>query len=355
MIKIEIRPLFILLCIMLINTDTVFAIEKPQNPFEDKNLNSKDDTSQVKITTDKKVKKKEFFNPKTITIATSHSNNSIGQVICSLVNYNQHITGFNCVIKSTLGSLQSIDKLNKGDVDFAIAPASLVFDEIQNNKDKDSLAKNYRFVMALNAEVLNVLIKKNSKIKSIDDIKNTIIDVGGKYSATYVFLQKILKQKKWTYQDLSGIEYIDYQDKTNALCSGRVNATFIYGVIPNMYVNDIANFCEVKLVPIDDKLINDISSSNDFIIKQVIPGGTYLGSPIGTQTFGSPTLLISSSNTDKLTIYNLAKLIVNNINTLKKIHPVFNLPSLQAIADNKNQIPYHEGSAILFQERNLTP
>ena len=46
---------------MLINTDTVFAIEKPQNPFEDKNLNSKDDTSQVKITTDKKVKKKEFF------------------------------------------------------------------------------------------------------------------------------------------------------------------------------------------------------------------------------------------------------------------------------------------------------
>ena len=164
MIKIEIRPLFILLCIMLINTDTVFAIEKPQNPFEDKNLNSKDDTSQVKITTDKKVKKKEFFNPKTITIATSHSNNSIGQVICSLVNYNQHITGFNCVIKSTLGSLQSIDKLNKGDVDFAIAPASLVFDEIQNNKDKDSLAKNYRFVMALNAEVLNVLIKKNSKI-----------------------------------------------------------------------------------------------------------------------------------------------------------------------------------------------
>ena len=105
----------------------------------------------------------------------------------------------------------------------------------------------------------------------------------------------------------------------------------------------------------DDKLINDISSSNDFIIKQVIPGGTYLGSPIGTQTFGSPTLLISSSNTDKLTIYNLAKLIVNNINTLKKIHPVFNLPSLQAIADNKNQIPYHEGSAILFQERNLTP
>ncbi len=340
---------------MVINADTVFAIEKPQNPFEDKNLNSKEDNSQVKITTDKKVEKKEFLNQKTITIATSHSTNSVGQLICSLVNYNQHITGFNCVIKPTSGSLQNIDKLNKGDVDFAIAPASLVFDEIQNNKDKDSLAKNYKFVMALNAEVLNILIKKNSKIKSIDDIKNTIIDVGSKDSATYVFLQKILKQKKWTYQDLSSIEYIKYSDKTNALCSDKVNATFIYGVIPNIYVNEIANFCEVKLVPVDDKLINDISSSNHFITKNVIPGGIYLGNPIDTQSFGSPTLLISSNNADKLLVYNLVKLIVNNINTLKKIHPVFNLPSLQAIADNKNQIPYHEGSAILFQEKNLLP
>jgi ribosomal protein S13 len=66
-----------------------------------------------------------------------------------------------------------------------------------------------------------------------------------------------------------------------------------------------------------------------------------------------PTLkIIDLTDTQQ---YNLVKLIVNNINTLKKIHPIFNLPSLQAIADNKNQIPYHEGSTILFQERNLTP
>jgi len=352
MIKLKIKPLFILLFILALNTGKSYASEVPQNPFEKQQSISKD-KAQVKITTDKSIKKQEFFNPKTITIATGYSNDSIGKVICSLVNYNQHITGFNCTTKPTSGSMDNIDKLNKGEIDFAIAPASIIFDKIQNNKDQNSADKNHRFVLSLNAEVLNIMVKNNSKIKNIDDVKGTIIDVGSKYSATYVFLQKILEQKKWTNHDLSGVEYIKYTDKANALCSNKVNATFIYGGIPDIYVNDITNFCEVKLIPIDNRLINDMSLSNYFIDEKLIPGGSYLGNPIDINTFGSPTLIIASSNFDKLTVYNLVKLIVNNINTLKKIHSAFDISPLKAIADNKNQIPYHEGSAILFQERNL--
>ncbi|MFK7761430.1 MAG: TAXI family TRAP transporter solute-binding subunit [Candidatus Midichloriaceae bacterium] len=353
MIKLKIKSLFILLSILVLSTGKSYAIEKPQNPFEEKQSINKD-KAQVKITTDKNIKKQEFFNPKTITIATDYSNNSVGKVICSLVNYNQHITGFNCMTKPTSGSLENIDKLNKGEVDFAIAPASIIFDKIQNNTDKNSVDKNQRFVLSLNAEVLNIMVKNNSKIKNIDDFKNTIIDVGSKDSATYIFLQKILEQKKWTNHDLSGVEYIKYTDKANALCSNKVNATFIYGGIPDIYVNDITNFCEVRLISIDNRLINDMSLSNYFIDEKLIPGGSYLGNPINIDTFGSPTLIISSSNFDKLTVYNLVKLIVNNINTLKKIHSAFDISPLKEIADNKNQIPYHEGSAILFQERNLT-
>ena len=352
MIKLKIKPLFILLFILVLNTSKSYAIEKPQNPFEEKQSINKD-TTPVKITTDKNIKKQEFFNPKTITIATDYSNDSIGKVICSLVNYNQHITGFNCTTKPTSGSMENIDKLNKGEVDFAIAPASIIFDKIQNNTDKNSVDKNQRFVLSLNAEVLNIMVKNNSKIKNIDDFKGTIIDVGSKYSATYVFLQKILEQKKWTNHDLSGVEYIKYTDKANALCSNKVNATFIYGGIPDIYVNDITNFCEVKLISIDNRLINDMSLSNYFIDEKFIPGGSYLGNPIDVNTFGSPNLIIASSNFDKLTVYNLVKLIVNNINTLKKIHSAFDISPLKAIADNKNQIPYHDGSAVLFQEKNL--
>ena len=64
-------------------------------------------------------------------------------------------------------------------------------------------------------------------------------------------------------------------------------------------------------------------------------------------------MIITSDSFDKLSVYNLAKLIINNLNTLSKIHPAFNISPLKKIADNQNQIPYHQGVELLFQEKNL--
>ena len=370
MIKLKIKLLFILLSILVLNTGKSYAIEKPQNPFgksptdsttditntpPKKVINtSKKTNNNIKITTDSKVKKEEFYNPKTITIATNYANNSVGKVICSLVNYNQHITNFNCVTKPTHGSIENISKLENGEVDFAIVPASIIFDKIQNNNDKtNKFSKNYRFVLSLEDEVLNLMVKKNSNIKNIDDIKGGIIDVGSKNSASYTFLQKILKNKNWTTNDFAGVEYLKFSDKSDALCSGKINASFIYGGIPDVRVSNITNFCEIRLIPLNNELIHNISSSNYFIDKKEIPGGFYLGNPIDIDTLGSPTLIISSSNFDKLSVYNLAKLIINNLNTLGKIHPAFQIYPLEKITDNKDQIPYHQGAELLFQEKKL--
>ena len=211
------KLLLVVLFALLSNTQTLHAIEKPQNPFEKPEIqnneinnntainktinktitNNKKPNNKIKISTDSKVKKEEFYNPKTITIATNYTNNSVGKVICSLVNYNQHITGFDCVTKQTSGSVESINKLENGDVDFAIVTASIIFDKIQNQNDKSNkFSKNDRFVLSLEAGVLNLMVNKYSKITNIDDIKGKIIDVGNKNSTSYNFLQKILKQKK---------------------------------------------------------------------------------------------------------------------------------------------------------------
>ncbi len=364
------RLLLAVLFALSFNMQILFAIEKPQNPFEKPKIqnkeiinnadidntinNSKKPSNKIKISTDTKIKKEEFYNPKTITIATNYANNSVGKVICSLINYNQHVTGFDCVTKQTSGSTENMNKLEKGEVDFAIVPASMIFDKIQNQSDENNkFSKNYRFILSLGDEVLNFMVNKYSKITSIDDIKGKIIDVGSKNSASYTFLQKILKQKKWTDNDFSGIEYLKFSDKIHALCSNKVDVSFIYGEIPDTRVSNITNFCEIRLISIDDELIKNISSSNYFINKEIIPGEFYLGNPIEINTLGSPTLLISSNNVEKLSAYNLANLIIDNLNTLSKIHPAFNISPLKKIADNQNQIPYHQGVKLLFQEKNL--
>ena len=76
------RLLLAVLFALSFNTQILFAIEKPQNPFEKPKIqnketinntsidiptnNNKKPSNKIKISTDTKIKKEEFYNPKTI-------------------------------------------------------------------------------------------------------------------------------------------------------------------------------------------------------------------------------------------------------------------------------------------------
>ena len=64
-------------------------------------------------------------------------------------------------------------------------------------------------------------------------------------------------------------------------------------------------------------------------------------------------LIITTDDFDKLVVYNLVKIILQNIDTLSKLHPAFKVHPLENLANNRGLIPYHEGSAILFREKKL--
>ena len=101
----NISPILVIFVIML-NFNICGAIEKPQNPF----VKDAQDANEEKttITTDHTVQKQEFVSVKNIVIATSPSTNGIGNVICSLINYNQQKIGLKCSTKEGEGSVANI-------------------------------------------------------------------------------------------------------------------------------------------------------------------------------------------------------------------------------------------------------
>ncbi len=245
--------------------------------------------------------------------------------------------------------------MDNGSVDFAIISSNIIHDKLQTkDTDIDRNSKGYRFVLSLYPEVLNILVKDASEIKNIEDIKGKILDVGSNNSTNSYVLDKILEVQNWSKQDFRGIEYIRNEDKIDTLCAGKVDATLIYAGTPNSLVNRITQFCEARIIPIDEDLINQLSVLNSFINKKIIPEGTYLGNPMDINTFGTPVLIITTDDFDKLVVYNLVKIILQNIGTLSKLHPAFKVYPLENLANNRGLIPYHEGSAILFREKNLS-
>ena len=337
--------------VIMLNFNICGAIEKPQNPFAKDGQDTKEE--KTTITTDSTVQKQEFVSVKNIVIATSPSTSGIGNVLCSLVNYNQQKIGLKCNTKEGEGSVANIEALDNGNVDFAIISASIIYDKLKlKDTDSNKDNKKYSFVLSLSPEVMNILVKDTSEIKSIEDMKGKIIDVGNSDSANNYMLNKILEAQNWSHQDLKGIEYIKGTDKIDALCNGKVDVVLLYDNIPDYLINRITQSCEVRIIPIDENLTNKLSASNSFIEPEIIPEGTYLNNPMSINTFGTPILIITTGDFDMLIVYNLAKVVLENINTLKKLYPAFQLHSLKELINNK-VIPYHEGVSILYREKKL--
>ena len=348
----NINVIFTLVYVATLVLSTCNAIEKPQNPFVKDNQDIK--KSKPIVTTDNNVLKQDFVNLKNIVIATSPSTNGIGNVICSLINYNQQKIGLKCSTKEGEGSVVNIKALDHGNVDFVIISANVIYDKLKlKGASSNENNKKYNFVLSLCPEVLNILVKDTSDIKGIEDIKGKIIDVDNSNSVNNYILNKILEVQNWSHQDLKGIEYVKGTDKIDALCNGKVDVVLLYDGIPDRLVDKITQSCEVRIIPIDENLINKLSTSNSFIEQEVIPEGTYLNNPMDVSTFGAPILIITTSDFDMLTVYNLAKIVLENINTLKKLHPAFQLHSLRELINNKDYIPYHEGVSVLFREKKL--
>ena len=370
---------YILALILALSPGFCSAIELPKNPFAKKVPDTQQSVKQVSdaadtaqsaptvptkpaalqnttVTVDKTIPKKNAINIKNINIATTSSSGSIGEAICSLINYNQDKTGFKCSIKKLSGSLKNISALKNGDVDFAIVPANIVYDQLtkaSGDTNVDSSTNRFSFVLSLYAAKLNALVKYDSNIKSINDIKGKVIDVTNVDSSANYMLQAISKAENWDSSSLNAVEYIRNKDKSNALCSGQIDISLNYVGTPNAHINDITKSCKVRIIAMEDDLISQLSNSNDFIGKDTIPGGTYLGNPMDVNTFSSPLILLTNKDTDMLLVYNLTKLLIQNMGTLSKIHPAFKAHPLSNFADNKNLIPYHEGSEKLFREKEL--
>jgi TRAP transporter TAXI family solute receptor len=358
-----------------------YAFELPKNPFAKEsqataapapatnttslpqNVPSKPAVPKnMTITTDKSVSKKNGVKIRNITIATTSSSGSVGDAICSMINYNQEKIGFNCSIKEFSGAVGNMSALSNGNVDFAIIPANIVYEQLQKSADanpaQNVAAKNANiaepnFVLALYSAKLNALVKEDSNIKNIDDIKGRIIDVSSVDSSANQILQAISKAKNWDINSLSSIEYIQSKDKANALCAKQIDVSLNYVGTPNNTINRITESCQVRILPIDDNLVAQLASSDQFISKDTIPGGKYLGNPMDVNTFGSPLIIVTTKDFDKQLVYNLVKLLMQNMGILSKIHPAFKVYPLSDFANNKGLIPYHEGAAMLFREKGL--
>ena len=278
-----------------------------------------------------------------------------GGAICRLVNKGRKEHGIRCSVESTGGSVYNLNTIRAGELDMGVAQSDWQY-HAYHGTDKfaeQGPNKDLRAVFSVHAEPFTVVARKDSGIKTFDDLKGKRVNIGNPGSGQRGTMEVVMNSKGWTNDDFTLVSELKAAEQSQALCDNKIDAMVYVVGHPNGSIKEATTSCDTVLVPVDGPVIDKLVADNPYYRKAVIPGGMYSGTDQDVPTFGVGATFVSSTNTPGDTVYQVVKAVFENFDDFRRLHPAFeNLEKAQMIKDGLSA-PLHDGAAKYYKEAGL--
>ncbi|MCR4377955.1 MAG: TAXI family TRAP transporter solute-binding subunit [Rhodospirillales bacterium] len=280
-----------------------------------------------------------------------------GGAICRLVNKGRRDHGIRCSVESTHGSAENIIGIRTGDYDFGLAQSDV---QISALKGEDEFLKfgpygDLRALFSVHSELMQIVARADSAIKTFQDLKGKRINIGNLGSGQRSATELILAYHGWMKATFPKIGELHSAEQSKALCDNQLDAIFFTAGIPNASVKEATLSCDTVLVPMDGAWVNDFLTLHPAYAQGVIAGGTYRGTSIDTPTFGPKAVVLTSVNMPDEVAYQIVKSVFENFEDFKNLHPAFAHLTKEAMVKDGLSAPLHPGALRYYQEVGLLP
>ena len=276
----------------------------------------------------------------------------VGQAICRLVNRNKK-NELNCTAPSTGGSVANLNAIKAGQLQAGVAQSDWQYHAYNGtSKFKDAGAdKDLRAIFSVHAEPFTVLARKDSGIKTFDDLKGKRVNVGNVGSGQRGTMEVVMNAKGWKMSDFKLASELKSSEQAKALCDNKVDAIIFTVGHPNGSIKEATTTCETVLVPVTGPAIEKLVSANPYYAWATIPGGMYTGNKDATKTFGVRATFVSSAKVPDVVVYEIVKAVFDNMRRFRRMHPAFrNLDPKSMIKDGLSA-PLHPGAVKYYKEK----
>lgn len=279
-----------------------------------------------------------------------------GGAICRLVNRGRKEHGIRCMVESTGGSINNLESVRSGELDFGIAQSDWLYHAYKGTELFADLGPNpkLRVLFALHSEPFTIIVRKDSHIETFDQLKGKRINIGNPGSGMRATMEELMRQKGWSDKSFSGISELKASDEGEALCDKKIDAMIYAAGHPNGAVQQVTSLCDARLVGVNGKDVAEFMQRFPFYFPATIPGNMYRGNPKPVQTFGVESVVFASEDLDPEIAYQIVKAVFDNLDNFKTLHPVFATLDAKTMVENGEAIaPLHEGAARYFREKGL--
>ena len=299
--------------------------------------------------------------PRAVTIGT----NPPGTVFYTLAGGLALVAGEGTLIRATLqthsGTSTFLPLLNTGELDFAVVNgvdmgmAYLGREKLKVGGKNDFVhSPNIRLVMRGAPLIVALLVKKDSPLKSVHDIKGK--RVTGEYpahQAVWFNMYGQLASAGLTWNDVKVVPVPAVNDGIDALVQGRAEVTT--GALNMAKIREADAAVGVRHLPID------CSPEGDRRIRQAVPGyytrvvkaGTAAAVVEDTCVTAYDIHFATHKAASDQVVTAVLKAIWDNIEKLPPIHPTFKEWTRERAASADVTIPYHPAAIKFYQEKGV--
>ncbi|NIA67813.1 TAXI family TRAP transporter solute-binding subunit [Pelagibius litoralis] len=261
------------------------------------------------------------------------------------------VPGLVAVAQSTRGSVDNVRQIRDGNIESGFSQSDIAFWAFRGEEifQEEGAVTSLRAIANLYPETMHLVVRFDSEIKSLADIKGKRLSLDRKGSGTRVDALLVLKAFGIAVGDLEIVE-LGSGAAADALREGEIDGFFFVAGTPAAAVQELAEEALVELVPIAGPGAEVLLSDSPFFARQVLAAGTYPG--IGeTATVSVGAQWLVAETVPEETVYEITRSLwhPSTRQLLDKGHPKGRQIVIEQALEGLG-VPLHPGAERYYRE-----
>lgn len=263
--------------------------------------------------------------------------------------WNSKVPGVNVTAQATGASAENIRLINKKEVELALVQSDTI-DFAYNAKEtfKERLTK-MNAIAVLYPEVIQVVVRGDSKINSFPNLKGVKIGVGAPGSGTEANFRQLLDIYGIKKEEVKA-QYLSFSESAEQFKDKHIDAFIVTAGIPNAAIMDVSVMQSIRILSIPDDKVVQLTKKYPFLSPMVIPPNTYKNQLSEVKTVAVAAVLIVSSDLPEDAVYKLTKALFENQAELASAHAKGKELNLKKAVTGVS-IPFHAGAVKYYKEK----
>jgi TRAP transporter TAXI family solute receptor len=255
-------------------------------------------------------------------------------------------------IESTAATTENVRLSAAKKVQFAIVmPDGAYFGYHGGREFKDAKYPNLRSVMAGHTAPMHFIVRSNSGIKSLADLKGKRVALSAPGSTAVFMAESTLEAYGLTRKDYKPM-LLSYTEQADALRDGTIDMSCVFAGAPASAAVDLSMTHDVTFLGVGPEELKKVLKDHPYCKEFTIKAGTYKGQKADVQTFATSAILITYAEVEPELVYAVTKAILEHTPELKEVHPAGAEYDLEDAAIGV-AIPLHPGAAKYFAEKGV--